>query len=148
MTDNTEIEIVLVEDIRSDAEMIIRAIKQANVTNKIRHLKDGSEALDFMFGAGGYASVSGNTAPIMMILDIRMPKVSGIEVLEKIRSNEITKHIPVVMLTSSMENPDIQRCYALGVNGYIMKPVGRVSFIEVVSNLGLNWTLHSKPPGR
>jgi two-component system, response regulator len=144
---STEVEILLVEDTRSDAEMTIRAIKKANVTNKIIHLKDGQEARDFLFGKGSFESRDINVKPKVILLDLKMPKVDGIELLESIKSSELTKNIPVVVLTSSKEHPDIERCYALGVNSYIVKPVESPDFIKVVSNLGLYWVLHNQVPG-
>src|SRR4051812_11098890 len=120
---NSIVEILLVEDTRSDAEMTIRAIKKSNVANNIVHLTDGKQALDFLFGEGDYSDRNLNNKPKVILLDLKMPKINGIEVLKKIKSNETTKSIPVVMLTSSRENPDIEQCYALGVNSYIVKPV-------------------------
>lgn len=143
-----EVEILIVEDTRSDAEMTIRAIKKANITNKIIHLKDGQEALDFLFGTGNFAGRDVERKPKVILMDLKMPKVDGIEVIGKIKSNDLTKHIPVVVLTSSKENPDIERCYAMGVNSYIVKPVESAEFIRVVANLGLYWVLHNQVPGQ
>jgi two-component system response regulator len=143
---DTEVEILIVEDTRSDAEMTIRAIKKANISNKIIHLRDGQQALNFLAGTGEYAGRDVTRKPKVILLDLKMPKVSGIEVLEKIKVSDLTKHIPVVVLTSSKENPDIEKCYALGVNSYIVKPVGSADFIQVVSNLGLYWVLHNQVP--
>lgn len=143
---NTEVEILIVEDIRSDAEMTIRAIQKGKISNKITLLKDGQEALDFLFGAGEYTGRDVTMKPKVILLDLKMPKVTGIEVLERIKKSDLTKNIPVVVLTSSKEHPDIGRCYALGVNSYIVKPVASAAFIEVVSNLGLYWVLHNQVP--
>jgi len=141
---STEVEILLVEDKRSDAEMTIRAIRKNNIANHIVHLRDGKEALDFLFGTGEYEGRDINKKPKVIILDMKMPKVSGLEVLQKIRANETTQKIPVVMLTSSKENPDIEKCYALGVNSYIVKPVVFDDFMKVVSELGMYWVLHNQ----
>jgi CheY-like chemotaxis protein len=143
----TEVEILIVEDTRSDAEMTMRAIKKANVTNKIIHLKDGLVAAEFLFGTGAYEGRDVNMKPKVILLDLKMPKMDGIELLTMIKSNELTRHIPVVVLTSSKENPDIERCYALGVNSYIVKPVESPEFIRVVSDLGFYWVLHNQVPG-
>lgn len=134
---NTDIEIVLVEDNKSDAELTIRALKKNNLTNKLVHLKDGAEALDFIFAEGN--------KPRVIFLDLKMPKINGIQVLERIKSDERTKTIPVVILTSSKEDPDIQTCYALGANSYVVKPVSFESFVKAVSDLGLYWILLNQP---
>ncbi|MEO8760639.1 MAG: response regulator [Bacteroidia bacterium] len=144
--ENIEIEILLVEDNPSDAELTIRAFKKSNVANKIVHLKDGAEALDFLFGKGVYSTRNINNKPKVILLDLKMPKVNGIEVLREIRSNALTKKIPVVILTSSNEDPDIKACYELGVNSYIVKPVGFKNFTDVVSKLGFYWLLLNKSP--
>jgi two-component system response regulator len=145
---STEIEILLVEDKRSDAEMTIRAIQKNNITNKIEHLKDGKAALDFLFGTGEFAGRDISKKPKVILLDLKMPKVSGIELLKKIRANPETRNIPVVVLTSSKENPDIEKCYELGVNSYIVKPVVFEDFMTVVSELGLYWVLHNQVPNK
>src|ERR1700741_4331594 len=116
METTTEVEILLVEDKRSDAEMTIRVIRKKKIANNIIHLRDGKEALDFLFGTGEYSGRDTHKKPKVVILDLKMPKVSGVEVLKKMKESELTKNIPAVMLTSSRENPDIERCYALGVN--------------------------------
>ncbi len=139
--ENTEIEIILVEDNPSDAEMTIRALKKSNLANKIVHLRDGAEALDFIFGKGQYEGRNTELKPKLILLDLKMPKVNGIEVLEKIKDNELTRSIPVVVLTSSNEDPDIRRCYELGVNSYIVKPVDFENFSKSISELGLYWLL-------
>jgi two-component system, response regulator len=142
----TEIEIVLVEDTRSDAEMTIRALKKNNIGNSIIHLNDGREALDFLFGIGQYAGRDTSKMPRVILMDLKMPRMDGIEALQQLKANELTKKIPVVVLTSSKENPDIQRCYDLGANSYIVKPVAFADFVKVVSDLGLYWILHNQPP--
>jgi two-component system response regulator len=139
MENNTEIEIILVEDNLSDAEMTIRALKKSNLANKIVHLRDGAEAIDFIFGTGQYEGRNTELLPKVILLDLKMPKVNGIEVLQKIKTDERTKTIPVVVLTSSKEDPDIRRCYELGVNSYIVKPVGFENFSKSISELGFYW---------
>jgi len=141
---NTEMEILLAEDTMSDAEMTIRAIRKSKIENRIIHVKDGKEAMDFLSGTGAYAGRDINNKPKVILLDLKMPKLTGLEVLELIRKNEFTKEIPVVVLTSSKEDPDIEHCYALGVNSYIVKPVEYEQFMKVVSDLGLYWVLHNQ----
>ena len=143
--ENNEIEILLVEDNPSDAELTMRALKKGNLANKIVHLKDGAEALDFLFGKGDYITRDINNKPKVVLLDLKMPKINGIEVLQEIKKSDLTKKIPVVILTSSNEDPDIKTCYALGVNSYIVKPVGFDNFTKVVSELGFYWLLLNKP---
>jgi CheY-like chemotaxis protein len=144
--DNSEVEIILVEDNPSDAEMTIRALKKNNLANKLMHLKDGEEALDFIFCKGIYSERSPDAKPKVILLDLKMPKIGGIEVLQKLKSDERTKTIPVVVLTSSKEDPDIRICYDLGVNSYIVKPVGFDHFIEAISGLGMYWMLMNEAP--
>jgi two-component system response regulator len=141
-----EIDILLVEDNSSDAGMTIRALSKNNLASKLLHLKDGAEALDFIFGEGKYAGRQiENHRAKLILLDLKMPKVNGIEVLKRIKSDDRTKKIPVVVLTSSKENPDIQACYDLGVNSYIVKPVEFEEFQKSVSQLGLYWTTINQP---
>jgi len=146
--ENSEIEILLVEDNVNDAELTIRAMKKNNLANKIVHLKDGAEALDYLFCTGDYSGRNINNKPKVILLDLKMPKVNGIEVLKAVKSDERTKTIPVVVLTSSVEDPDIKTCYNLGVNSYIVKPVGFENFTRVVAELGLYWVLLNQPPVR
>lgn len=141
-----EIEILIVEDNSSDAEMTIRALKKNNLANSVLHLKDGAEALDYIFCEGNFAGRDPNNLPKVILLDLKMPKLSGIQVLERLKSDDATKKIPVVVLTSSKEDPDIQECYHLGVNSYVVKPVKFDAFIKVVSELGLYWMLLNQPP--
>ncbi len=143
--ENTEIEIVLVEDNPSDAEMTIRALKKSNLANKIIHLRDGAEALEFIFGTGQYEGRNMDLRPKVILLDLKMPKVSGIEVLQKIKADQRTKTIPVVVLTSSKEDPDVRQCYELGVNSYIVKPVGFENFSKSISDLGFYWLALNHP---
>ena len=142
---NHEAEILLIEDNMSDAELTIRALKKNNLANKLIHLKDGAEALDFIFARGIYSDRNMGNNPKVILLDLKMPKVNGIEVLQKIKSDDRTKKIPVVILTSSKEDPDIKECYRLGVNSYVVKPVDFEAFIKAVSELGLYWMILNQP---
>jgi two-component system response regulator len=142
----TEIEILLAEDKLSDAEMTIRAIRKNKIGNSIIHVKDGKAVLDFLFGEGEFSGRDTSKKPKVILLDLKMPKLNGIEVLKHIKQNDLTKKIPVVVLTSSKEDPDIEQCYLLGVNSYIVKPVLFEEFIKVVSDLGLYWILHNQSP--
>jgi two-component system response regulator len=141
-----EIEILLVEDSPSDAEMTIRALTKNKLGNKLLHLKDGAAALDYLFATGVYADRNIENTPYVVLLDLKMPKVGGIEVLRKIKSDAGTKKIPVVILSSSKEDPDIHKCYELGANGYVVKPVEFDDFHRAVSDLGLYWLIVNHPP--
>jgi len=144
--ENTEVEILLVEDNPNDAEMTIRALKKNNIANNLVHLTNGADALDFIFGTGSFTGRNTDIHPKIMLLDLKMPKVDGIDVLRKVKSDERTKTIPIVVLTSSQEDPDIQTCYQLGVNSYIVKPVDFGNFIKAVSELGLYWLVLNHAP--
>ena len=139
-------EIILVEDNPSDADLIKRSLNKNNVANKILHLKDGQEVLQYLFGEGQWKGRTTANTPKVILLDLKMPKVSGIEVLKKIKSNQETMGIPVVVLTSSKEDPDIKECYKLGVNSYVVKPVGFEEFSTTVAQLGLYWLLINQQP--
>jgi len=141
-----EVEILLVEDNEDDAALAIRALKKQNLSNKLIHLKDGEEALEFIFGIGIYEGRNIEAAPKVILLDLKMPKVNGIEVLQKLKADKRTSNIPVVVLTSSAEDPDIIKCYDLGVNSYIVKPVDFDNFSKIVGDLGYYWVLmnHTK----
>lgn len=141
-----DVEILLVEDSMSDAEMTIRALKKNNLANNLVHVKDGAQALDFVFARGQFESRQIENKPKVILLDLKMPKVNGIEVLQKIKTDERTKEIPVVVLTSSKEDPDIRQCYELGVNSYVVKPVEFEDFHRAVADLGLYWLLINQPP--
>jgi Response regulators consisting of a CheY-like receiver domain and a winged-helix DNA-binding domain len=142
-----EVEILLVEDNETDAELTIRALKRKNLANKLVWAKDGAEALDFIFGTGKYSERDMEKGlPRLILLDLRMPKVDGLEVLQTIKADERTKMIPVVVLTSSKEDRDIVESYELGVNSYVSKPVEFDEFREAVSTLGLYWMLLNNPP--
>ncbi|MDB5281350.1 MAG: response regulator receiver protein [Bacteroidota bacterium] len=143
---NQQVEILLVEDSETDAAMTIRALKKSNLANKLLHLQDGAAALDFIFGLGEYLGRPVENQPNVILLDVKMPKINGIEVLRKIRADERTKRIPVVMLTSSKEDPDIQKCYNLGANSYVVKPLAFDEFQKAVSDLGLYWMIVNQPP--
>jgi two-component system response regulator len=143
---SNSVEILLVEDNISDAELTIRELKKHNMANNLVHVKNGEEAMDFIFATGKYAGERDiKYSPKIVLLDIQMPKVNGIEVLERIKKNPQTKSVPVVILTSSKEHPDIKRCYDLGANGYIVKPVNFEAFAEAIKNLGFYWLLLNQP---
>jgi len=143
---NVEMEILLIEDNMQDAELTIRALKKNNLANHIIHLNDGAEALEFIFGTGKYESRNVNNKPRVILLDLKMPKVNGMEVLQRLKENELTNKIPVVVLTSSKENPDVDNAYALGANNYIVKPVDFESFRKIVNDLGAYWLLLNQSP--
>ena len=140
------VDILLVEDNLNDAELTIRELKKNNMANNLVHVTDGEEALEFIFGTGKYDGRAINHPPKLVLLDIQMPKINGLEVLEKVKSDPRTSSIPVVMLTSSKEDPDIQKCYALGTNSYIVKPVNFEGFAEAIKNLGFYWLLLNQSP--
>ena len=146
MNDFEQVEILLAEDSDADAEMTIRALRRNNLANHLVRVKDGAEALDFIFRRGAYASRPAG-APKLVLLDLKMPKVDGIEVLRQVKSNEETKAIPVVMLTSSAEERDIIASYSLGVNSYVVKPVDFAKFVDEVAKAGCYWVLVNRLPG-
>ena len=146
MNHEREVEVLLVEDNATDAELTIRSLKKHNVANKLVWIKDGAEALDFLFASGKYEGRDVRQIPRIVLLDLRLPKIDGLEVLEKIRADERTKLIPVVIMTSSKEEKDIIESYRLGVNSYISKPVEFDEFLKTVSNLGLYWLLLNRSP--
>ena len=136
-------EIILVEDNISDADLVLRALKKCNLVNDVLHLQDGQEALDYFFGN---AENSQPILPKLILLDLKMPKVNGIEVLERLKMNELTKSIPIVILTSSKEEPDLKKCYELGANSYVVKPVVFDDFVKAIAQVGLYWLLVNVPP--
>ena len=136
-----EVEILLVEDNMADAELTIRTLKKVHLANKLLHLKDGAEALDFLFCRGEFKDRDGSRNPRLILLDIKMPRVNCIEVLRQLKLNEQTKFIPVVIMTSSNEDQDVLSSYQLGVNSYVVKPVGFDAFAKAVAELGLYWLL-------
>ena len=139
------VEILFAEDSIDDAALTIRALSKSGFTNKLYHVKDGAEALDFIYCKGIYASRNIKEHPKLMLLDIKMPKVSGMQVLEKVKSDPNLKSIPVVILTSSKEDPDVEKCYALGANSYIVKPVESNNFFNAIKEIGLYWMILSQP---
>lgn len=137
--------ILLAEDSPQDVEMTLAALSEHKLTNEIVVVNDGEQALDYLYMRGRYAGrAPGN--PILVLLDLKMPKVDGLEVLRSIKQDETLRTTPVVMLTSSREEQDVVRSYQLGINAYVVKPVDFHSFIEAVKQLGTFWTLHNEPP--
>jgi two-component system response regulator len=143
--DSNEVEILLVEDNPTDAELCIRALKKSGLANKLVWVKDGAEALDFLFATGSYSERSVNCPPKVVLLDLRLPKVDGKEVLRKVKEDGRTKAIPVVVLTSSKEDRDVAESYQLGVNSFISKPVEFDDFARTISELGLYWLVVNRP---
>ncbi|WP_420582605.1 response regulator [Reichenbachiella sp.] len=146
MPDQIEAEIVLVEDNPNDAEITIRSLKKHHLANKLVWLKDGVEALDFLFARNEYKNRDVKNLPRVIFLDLKLPKIDGIEVLEEIRKNEITKKIPVVVLTSSKEEQDVMKTYDLGVNSYIVKPVEFENFAKAIAEVGFYWLITNTTP--
>lgn len=140
------VEILLVEDNPDDIELTIRALRKSNLSNHIAIARDGAEAIDYIFCEGEYADRRIEDTPRLIMLDLKLPKVDGLEVLRRIKTDERTKSIPVVVLTSSQEQSDVIRSYDLGVNSYVVKPVNFESFSEAVQRLGLYWLLLNQPP--
>ena len=140
-----KVDILLVEDNPTDAELTLRALRKGNLANQITWLKDGAEALEFIFCTGAYAGRPADN-PRLILLDLKLPKVDGIEVLRRIKADAQTRAIPVVMVTSSAEGRDIAASYQLGVNSYLVKPVEFEQFTETVSRAGLYWMLMNKSP--
>lgn len=143
---NKSVEILLVEDSDQDAELALRALQKNKISNKIIRLKDGEEALEFLFGTGEFEGRSILNQPRVILLDLKMPKVDGLEVLKRIRENEATENIPVVMLTSSKEERDLVESYKLGVNSFIVKPVEFDSFTKAVRDIGFYWVILNEKP--
>jgi two-component system, response regulator len=146
MSDPQEIEILLVEDNPDDVEMTLRALRKANIANHIKIVRDGAEALEFIFGEGAYAAHHVENVPKLILLDLKLPKVDGFEVLKRVKDDPRTKLIPVVILTSSKEQRDVVEGYQLGVNSYIVKPVSFEGFVEAVGKLGMYWLLLNQAP--
>jgi two-component system response regulator len=140
------IDILLVEDNPQDAELTIRALNKRNLANPLHLVEDGAEALDFIFCRGTYAQREMTNPPKVILLDLKLPKVSGLEVLRVVKENELTRSIPVVVVTSSREDPDIRTAYALGANSYVVKPVNFDAFLDAMSQLGFYWLLLNQPP--
>jgi len=146
MTDQHQVEILLVEDDSADAELTLRAFKARNFANQVFVARDGAEALDFFFGDGSHPLRDIGVVPKVVLLDLKLPKVDGLEVLRRLRADDRTRRIPVVILTSSREEPDIAAAYRLGANSYIVKPVDFEAFARAVSEVGLYWLLLNEPP--
>ena len=138
--------ILLVEDNPNDAELTLLALQKNNVTNRVDVARDGAEALEYLFATGVYANRDPRDLPQLVLLDLRLPKLDGMEVLERIRANPRTRRLPVVILTSSNEETDLARCYDHGANSYIRKPVDFEHFIEAVKQLGMYWLVLNEPP--
>lgn len=140
------VEVLMVEDSEADAELAIRALSRRGLANRLVWLRDGAEALDFLFAEGAYLGRDLASGPKVILLDLKMPRVNGIEALRRIKNDERTKAIPVVVLTSSTEQMDLDACYQLGVNSYVSKPVEFDEFAKVVSELGMYWLLINELP--
>ena len=147
MSQYEQIEILLVEDNPEDAEMTMRALRKRNLANQLHWVKDGAEALDYLFATGQYAGRDQNQPPKLVLLDIKMPKVDGIEVLRRVKASDL-RNIPVVVMTSSNEERDVLESYRLGVNSYIVKPVLFEAFLDTVAKIGLYWVLTNRVPKR
>jgi len=142
------IEVLLVEDNPHEAQLTIRSLKKHNLANNLHHVDDGAEALDFLFGREKYEGQKNEADLKVILLDLKLPKIDGLEVLRQIKGNERTRTIPVVVLTSSKEEQDIIASYKLGVNSYIVKPVQFESFAKAVADLGMYWMFHNQVPNR
>jgi two-component system response regulator len=146
INDFDPVQILIVEDNPNDAELTLRALKKHNLINEVYVAEDGQEALDFVFCEGKFASRNISSPLKVIFLDLKLPKISGLEVLKRIKSNPSTKKLPVVIITSSKEDPDIKAAYELGTNGYVVKPVDFTDFIKVMQNTGLFWLLVNETP--
>jgi two-component system response regulator len=146
MNEPSPIEILLVEDNPQDLELALRALRKGNLTNRIHVARDGAEALEFIFCEGQFAGRKMDDKPKVILLDLKLPKVDGLEVLRRVKSDERCKSIPVVVLTSSRENSDVEASYRLGANSYIVKPVNFDRFVTAVQELGMYWLLINQPP--
>jgi two-component system response regulator len=139
-------EILIVEDSEQDLELALRALRKAKLANQIRAVRDGEEAMEFIFCEGSHAGGKIEDGPKVILLDLKLPKIDGLEVLQRIKSDPRTRHIPVVVLTSSKEQADVVKSYELGVNSYIVKPVNFEGFAKAVQELGMYWLLLNQPP--
>jgi two-component system response regulator len=146
MNETNTVELLLVEDNPQDLELALRALRTAKLSNRIHVARDGAEALEFIFCEGVHSTRKIVDGPKVILLDLKLPKIDGLEVLKRIKGDVRTKMIPVVVLTSSKEQSDVVESYQLGVNSYIVKPVNFEQFTEAVHNLGLYWLLHNQPP--
>lgn len=140
------VDLLLIEDQASDAELALRALRELNLANRVRLVENGVEALDFVFGRNDYAARDVSDVPALILLDLKLPKVSGHEVLRALKSDERTKHIPVIVLSSSKEDSDVDQCYDLGVNSYVVKPVDFDRFTETVQCIGRYWLETNERP--
>lgn len=145
MTEFDPVDVLLVEDNPQDAELTVRALRKRNLANRLFVVEDGAAALDFLFCRGPYAGRDVGCPPKVVLLDLKLPKVTGLEVLRALRSDERTRAIPVVIVTSSREDPDIRTAYELGVNSYVVKPVDFDAFLEAMTNLGFYWLMVNQP---
>jgi two-component system response regulator len=146
MNETNAVEILLVEDTPEDLELALRALTKAKLSNHIQVARDGAEAIEFIFGEGAYAGRKVENGPKVILLDLKLPKIDGIEVLRRVKGDARTKTIPVVVLTSSKVQKDVVESYRLGVNSYIVKPVNFERFAEAVQDLGMYWLLLNQPP--
>jgi two-component system, response regulator len=146
MNSSKPVDILLIEDNPNDVELTLRALKKVNVANHLLVVGDGAEALDYLFARGTYRSRNRIDVPKVVLLDLKLPKVGGLEVLREVKSDPIMKSVPIVVLTSSKEEQDIIESYKLGVNSYIVKPVDFEKFVEAVAQLGMYWVLLNQPP--
>ena len=146
MNEFEAVEILLVEDSDADAEMTTRAIRKGNVVNRLVRVRDGVEALEFVFREGAYSQRSGGN-PRLILLDLKMPRLGGIDVLRRLKADQTTKTIPVVVFTSSAEEKDVVESYQLGVNSYLVKPVDMTAFANVITQTGLYWAVMNRMPG-
>lgn len=140
--------ILLVEDNPDDVELTLRALKKNNIKNNIVVARDGEEALHILFGTGAHSGKEPPPLPAVMLLDLKLPKVDGLGVLERVRAHHHTRFLPVVMLTSSKEQPDLVKCYSLGANSYVHKPVDFHDFVVAIQQLGLYWLLLNETPSQ
>lgn len=140
--------ILLVEDNLSDEKLTVRALKKSGVKNDLVVVRDGAEALDYLFGTGPYATAEARPLPVLILLDLNLPRIDGLEVLRRIRADERTRLLPIVILTSSKEAEDVLRGYSLGANAYVRKPVDFAEFAVAAQSIGLFWLLLNQPPPR
>lgn len=147
MAEHDQLEILLIEDNHHEAELTIRSLKKHHLANKLKHIDDGAEALDFIFSRGAFSDKGISLNPKLILLDLKLPKVNGLEILRQLKADERTKMIPVVVLTSSQEERDVVDSYSLGVNSYIVKPVNFESFGKAIAELGLYWLILNHNPG-
>jgi two-component system response regulator len=146
MSDSTSVEILLIEDNAQDVELTQRALRKVNLMNRVQVARDGAEALEFLFCEGAHSARKIEETPTMVLLDLKLPKVDGLEVLKRIKADPRTSSIPVVVLTSSKEQSDVVESYHLGVNSYIVKPVNFERFAEAVQQLSMYWLLLNQSP--